>query len=110
MLDQSVLLDQVRRSALPDPTYTAREDLVVVEVSVSYNGGPWDGVQMLEFRDEEVARERTYVMDGREGPEWRSLARGHSCTRRSEAFTSLSVPGVRPRVRLSQGRESSGFP
>ena len=51
----------------------AREDLVVVEVSVSYDGGPWMyGVQLLEFRDDKVARERIYVMDGWEAPEWRS--------------------------------------
>src|SRR3954452_9252121 len=36
---------------------TARTDLVVVECSVSYNGGPWqDGVQLLEFRDDKIAR------------------------------------------------------
>jgi SnoaL-like domain len=37
----------------------AREDLVVAEVSVSYDGGPWQyGVQLLEFRGDRVARER----------------------------------------------------
>ena len=51
----------------------AREDLVVAEVSVSYNGGPWQyGVQLLEFREDKVARERIYVMDGWEAPEWRA--------------------------------------
>ena len=36
---------------------TAREDLVVVEVSASYNGGPWQfRVQLLEFRGDKVAR------------------------------------------------------
>src|SRR5580765_4521882 len=41
---------------------TARDDLVVVECSVSYNGGPWQfGVQLLDFRGEKVARERIYV-------------------------------------------------
>jgi hypothetical protein len=45
----------------------------VVEVSVSYDGGPWMyGVQLLEFRDDKVARERIYVMDGWEAPEWRA--------------------------------------
>ena len=30
---------------------TAGADLVVVEVSASYNGGPWQfGVQLLKFR------------------------------------------------------------
>ncbi len=52
---------------------TAREDLVVVELSVSYNGGPPQyGVQLLEFRDHKVARERIYVMEGWEAPEWRA--------------------------------------
>jgi hypothetical protein len=51
----------------------ARDDLVVVECSVSYNSGPWQyGVQLLEFRDEKVAHERIYVMDGWEAPEWRA--------------------------------------
>ena len=57
---------------------TAREDLVVAEVSASYNGGPWQfGVQLLDFRDGKVARERIYVMGGvgrppSGGPPWRS--------------------------------------
>jgi hypothetical protein len=58
---------------------TAREDLAVVEVSASYNGGPWQyGVQLLEFRDDQVARERIYVTEGWEAPEWR--ARWRSAT------------------------------
>jgi ketosteroid isomerase-like protein len=52
---------------------TTREDLAVVEVSISYDGGPWQyGVQLLEFRDGKVARERIYVMEGWEAPEWRA--------------------------------------
>jgi hypothetical protein len=52
---------------------TAREDLVVVECSISYDGGPWQhGVQLLEFRGDKVALERIYVMDGWEAPEWRA--------------------------------------
>ena len=52
---------------------TAREDLVVVECSVSYDGGPWQfGVQLLEFRGEKVERERIYVMEGWEAPGWRA--------------------------------------
>ncbi len=58
---------------------TAREDLAVVEVSASYSGGPWQyGVQLLEFRDDKVARERIYVTEGWEAPEWR--ARWRSAT------------------------------
>lgn len=52
---------------------TAREDVAVVEVSVSYEGGSeMYGVQLLEFRDDKVAHERIYVMDGWEAPEWRA--------------------------------------
>ena len=52
---------------------TARDDLVVVELSVSHNGGPWQyGVQLLEFRDDKVARERIYIMEGFAAPEWRA--------------------------------------
>jgi ketosteroid isomerase-like protein len=52
---------------------TARDDLAVVELSISYDGGPWQfGVQLLEFRDDKVARERIYVMEGWEAPEWRA--------------------------------------
>jgi hypothetical protein len=52
---------------------TVREDLVVVELSVAYDGGPsMFGVQLLEFREDKVARERIYVMEGWEAPEWRA--------------------------------------
>jgi ketosteroid isomerase-like protein len=52
---------------------TVREDLVVVELSVSYDGGPWRfGVQLLEFRGDKVARERIYVMEGWEASAWRA--------------------------------------
>ena len=52
---------------------TAGADLVVVECSVSYNGGPWQfGVQLLDFRGDKVARERIYVMEGWEAPQWRA--------------------------------------
>jgi ketosteroid isomerase-like protein len=52
---------------------TARVDLAVVEVSVSYDGTSWmQGVQLLEFRGDKVARERIYVMDAWDAPEWRA--------------------------------------
>ena len=52
---------------------SARADLVVVECSLSYDGGPWQfGVQLLDFRGDKVARERIYVMAGWEAPEWRA--------------------------------------
>jgi SnoaL-like domain len=52
---------------------TVREDLAVVECSISYQGGPWQyGVQLLEFRGDKVARERVYVMEGWDAPDWRA--------------------------------------
>ena len=52
---------------------TAREDLVVVECSISYDDGPWQfGVQLLDFRDDKVVRERIHVMGGWDAPEWRA--------------------------------------
>jgi SnoaL-like domain len=52
---------------------TARGDLVVTELTISYDGGPaMFGVQLLEFRDDKVARERIYVMEAWDAPEWRA--------------------------------------
>ncbi|WP_228521967.1 nuclear transport factor 2 family protein [Nocardioides islandensis] len=49
-----------------------RDDLVVVENVISYDGGPWMyAVSIMEFRGELVARERIYIMDPWEAPEWR---------------------------------------
>ncbi|HEX2233514.1 MAG TPA: nuclear transport factor 2 family protein [Thermoleophilaceae bacterium] len=48
-------------------------DLWVVELSISYDGGPPNfGVSILEFRDEKIARETIYVTEGFEPPEWRA--------------------------------------
>jgi hypothetical protein len=45
----------------------------VAELSVSYDGSPpMFGVSILEFRGDKVTRERIYIMDGWEAPEWRS--------------------------------------
>ena len=45
---------------------TASGNLVVVECSISYDGGPWQfGVQLLDFRGDKVERERIYVTAGR---------------------------------------------
>ena len=52
---------------------TARDDVAVVECSVSYEDSPWMyGVQLLEFRGDKVARERIYVMEGFDAPAWRA--------------------------------------
>ncbi|HET6760428.1 MAG TPA: nuclear transport factor 2 family protein [Propionibacteriaceae bacterium] len=58
---------------------TVREDLAVVELRATYDGESWlQGVQLLEFRSDKVARERIYVAEAWEAPEWR--ARWRSAT------------------------------
>ena len=52
---------------------TARVDLAFVELTASYDGESWlQGVQLLEFRGDKVARERIYVTEAWEAPEWRA--------------------------------------
>ncbi len=52
---------------------THREDLVVVENLISYDGGPWMfSLNLLEFRGDLVAHERIYIMDGWDAAEWRA--------------------------------------
>lgn len=52
---------------------THRADLVVVENLISYDGAPWMyTVSLMEFRDNQVAHERIYIMDGWDAPEWRA--------------------------------------
>ena len=49
---------------------THRDDLVVVEKMISYDGARWMfAVNLLEFRGDRVAHERIYIMDGWEAPE-----------------------------------------
>ena len=52
----------------------AREDFAATELTASYDRGEnWVyGVQLLDFRDDKVIRERIYVADGWEAPEWRA--------------------------------------
>lgn len=48
-------------------------DLWVVELTVTYDGGPKNfGVSVHEFRDGKIARETIYVAEGFEAPEWRA--------------------------------------
>lgn len=55
---------------------TIRDDLVVVELTGSYDGSPEVcGVALLDFRDGKIARERIYVTERWEAPEWRSAWR-----------------------------------
>ena len=51
---------------------THRDDLVVVENLISYDGAPWMfTVSLLEFRGDRVAHERIYIMDGWDAAPWR---------------------------------------
>lgn len=50
-----------------------RGDLWVAEISIRYDGGPWQfGCSILQFRNEKVARETIYIAQGWEAPEWRA--------------------------------------
>ena len=52
---------------------THEGNLWVVENLISYDGGPWNfTVSILRFRNERVAHERIYIMDGWEAAEWRA--------------------------------------
>ena len=52
---------------------THRDDLVVVEYLISYDGAPWTYVvTLMEFRGDKIAHERIYIMDGWDAPEWRA--------------------------------------
>ncbi|WP_353816805.1 nuclear transport factor 2 family protein [Agromyces sp. SYSU T00266] len=52
---------------------THRDDLVVAENLISYDGNPWMyTVNLMEFRGEKIAHERIYVMDGWPAAEWRA--------------------------------------
>ena len=45
----------------------------MVELTATYDGDSWlQGVQLLEFRGDKVARERIYVTAAWEAPEWRA--------------------------------------
>jgi hypothetical protein len=49
-----------------------RDDLVVTEYLISYDGAPWMfTVSIMEFEDDRVAHERIYVMEGFDAAEWR---------------------------------------
>ena len=59
---------------------TAREDFSAVELQASYDQGEtWmHGVQLLDFRGDKIARERIYVAEGWEAPEWRAKWRSET--------------------------------
>jgi hypothetical protein len=55
---------------------TGSGDVWVGEVSASYDGGPWMlGISVHEFRGERIARERIYVTETWDAPEWRAAWR-----------------------------------
>ena len=52
---------------------THRDDLVVAENLISYNGEPWMfTVNLMYFKGDRVAHERIYIMEGWEAAEWRA--------------------------------------
>lgn len=53
---------------------TVREDFATTELTASYDqGATWVfGVQLLDFSGDKVIRERIYVAEGWEAPEWRT--------------------------------------
>lgn len=58
---------------------TVRGDLVVAENLISYDGSPWKfTVNLLEFRNHKVMRERIYIMDGWDAAEWRAAWRSNT--------------------------------
>ena len=59
---------------------TARDDFSAVELQASYDQGEtWmHGVQLLDFRGDKITRERIYVAEGWEAPEWRAKWRSET--------------------------------
>lgn len=50
-----------------------RDDFWVVEISVTYDGGPENfGVSILDLRGDRIARETIYIAEGFEPPQWRA--------------------------------------
>jgi len=58
---------------------TMKDDFAVVELTASYDGGDaMFGVSLIEFADGRITRERIYVGEGWDAPQWR--ARWRSAT------------------------------
>jgi hypothetical protein len=59
---------------------TVREDFSAVEMTASYDRGKtWVyGVQLADYREDKIIRERIYVADGWEAPEWRAKWRSET--------------------------------
>jgi hypothetical protein len=61
-----------------------------VELTVSYDGESWmQGLQLLEFRGDRVARERIYVTETWQAPEWRAPRRAATPADRPEETTPV---------------------
>jgi hypothetical protein len=49
-----------------------RDDFWVGEISIRYDGGPWNyGVSIMEFRGDRIAHETIYFCEAWEAPDWR---------------------------------------
>ena len=59
---------------------TVREDFSAVEMTASYDRGEtWVyGVQLADYRDDKIVRERIYVAEGWEAPDWRAKWRSRT--------------------------------
>ena len=59
---------------------TVRENFSAVEMTASYDRGEtWVyGVQLADYRDDKIIRERIYVAEGWEAPEWRATWRSET--------------------------------
>ena len=59
---------------------TVREDFSAVEMTASYDRGKtWVyGVQLADYREDKIIRERIYVAEGWEAPEWRAKWRSET--------------------------------
>jgi SnoaL-like domain len=63
---------------------TIRGDLAVVELTARYDDGPlMFGVSLMEFRGDRIARERIYVAEGWDPPEWRAPFRSENAIQTS---------------------------
>ena len=81
---------------------THRDDLVVAENLISYDGKPWTyTVNLLEFRGDKVAHERIYIMEAGSRGVARPLAGRDPCG--SAAPTTVGMAAARDVVCASIG-------
>ncbi len=74
--DNALAINENYPGGLPKMTFRrtlAGGDLAVLEVGLEYSDGSiYQGVAILEFRDEKVVRETDYFAQPFEAPEWRA--------------------------------------